>query len=186
MRARRSSSVLPVLKWKAKARQPGSGTGSRVTADQNRSSAGTRKAISGSFTFSRRTTTPTESVAAIPIRASSEARSGKSARSIAAAIDGGTASDTTGAWMERPSASRTSYPAPLRRTSRTIEPVEVSTPGVAAMAAATEESPPSSVKLFTTSFRRGRFLKSEPGPVAGKESTFCEGTAERKGARMRE
>ena len=101
-------SVLPVLKWKAKARRSGSGTGSRVTADQKTSSAGTRKAISGSFTLSRRTTTPTVSVAAIPIRASSEASSGKSARSSAAAMDGGTATDTTGAWKARPSARRTS------------------------------------------------------------------------------
>ncbi len=62
----------------------------------------------------------------------------------------------------------------------------VSIPGVAATAAATVPSPPSSVKLFTTSLRRARFLKSEPGPEAGKESTFCEGTAERNGARMRE
>ncbi len=108
MRERRSSSVLPVLKWKAKARQPGSGTGSRVTADQKTSSAGTRNAISGSFSFSRRTTTPTVSVAAMPIRASSEARSGKSARRSAAAIEGGTATDTTGAWNARPSPRRTS------------------------------------------------------------------------------
>mgnify|MGYP003561795415 CR=1 FL=1 len=124
MRARRSASVLPVLKWKAKARQSGSGTGSRVTADQNRSSAGTRNAISGSFTFSRRITTPTVSVAEAISRVNRElARDNERAMfvtAIAARLDLATHSFRSWEIPIEPRGSETPYALHVRRSDDSV------------------------------------------------------------------
>ncbi|MFT3914243.1 MAG: hypothetical protein QM704_09030 [Anaeromyxobacteraceae bacterium] len=76
-------------------------------------------------------------------------------------------------------------PRPSRRTDVATTPFSTVTPGAVAAPSRTTWMPPSKPKLRMNSLRRGRFLKSEPGPSTGKPSAFCEGTAAKKGEKMR-